>query len=112
DEVEQVMSGDVRDDERQRGSRKNAPGTSQVEVRKRDRSPVGELRQEDARDQEAGEDEEDVDADVAARQERHARVPESHKQNRNSSQTLDVVSVRHPPALGRPKQKTTAFDRR
>jgi hypothetical protein len=51
--------------------------------------------------QEAGEDEEDVDADVAARQERHARVPESHEQNRNSPQTLDVVSVRHRPALDR-----------
>jgi hypothetical protein len=99
DEIEQVMGGDVRDDQRQRGSREDPPGTPQVETRQRDRPPLGELGQEDAGDQKAGENEKDVDADEATREERHARVPENHKQNRHSSQTLDVVSVRHPASL-------------
>jgi hypothetical protein len=91
-------------------SAEDAPGATHVKARKRDLSPVSELRQQDARDQEAREDKEDVDSDVTARQEGHTGVPESDKQNRNSSQTLDVVSVRQPASPLSPELRTTALE--
>jgi len=106
------MRGDVGGDERERGGRENPPRAAEIEARQRDPAAVGELREQDAGDQEARKDEEDVDADVAPGQERYAGVAEGHQQNRNSPQTLDVVPVRHTPALCRLNSKTAAFGRR
>jgi len=49
-----------------------------------------DLANQQARDQEAGKDEEDVHADVATTQERHLRVVEEHEQYSYGAQSLDV----------------------
>src|SRR5439155_4757142 len=62
-EVEQVMSGHVGGDQGQERRRKDAARAPPVELRERDRAASLRLDEEDPRDQETGEEEEDVDPD-------------------------------------------------
>jgi len=101
DEVEQVGRGEVGDEQRQRGRGKDPPRAADVEAAERDApAPLG-LREQEPGDQVPGEDEEDVDADEAAAEERDARVAQDDEQNRDRSETLDVVSVRRARPPGR-----------
>jgi hypothetical protein len=95
DEVEQEGGSDVGHREGECGRRQDPPRTPGVEPHERDASVPLRFREQDPRDQEAREDEEHVDADVAAAEERDARVRKHDEQNGDSSQTLNVVSVRH-----------------
>ena len=61
--------------------------------------PLGLSKQQPG-DQVAREDEEDVDADVAALQVRNPGVREDDKQDGHSPQPLKVVSMRHRPPYG------------
>jgi hypothetical protein len=75
------MGRDARRDERERGGREDSPRTADVEGDERHPARAECLRQEDSRDQEAGEDEEDVDPDVTALQERNAGVRERDEED-------------------------------
>jgi hypothetical protein len=80
-EVEKVVGRDARRDERQRGGGDNSPRPAHVEGDERHATRAECLRKQDSRDQEAGEDEEDVDTDVAALQERDAGVSECDEED-------------------------------
>ena len=105
-EVEEMLRRDRRHDEREHGGGQDAARAADVEAHERHAPGLERLRQEQARDQEAGEDEEDVDAHVAARQARDSRVPERHEQNGDGAQALDVRPVPHHPNVRRPRSRS------
>ena len=105
-EVEQLLRRDRRHDEREHRGRKNAASPARVEADERDAPGLERLRQEQACDQETGEDEEDVDADVTARQAGDSRVPERHEQNGDGAQALDVRPVPHGTNVRRPRSRS------
>jgi hypothetical protein len=101
-EVEQVASSEVGDEQRQRRRGQDPPRPPNVEAGERDRpAPLG-LREQDPGDQEPGEDEEYVHTDETAAEEGHARVAERDEQNRNRPETLDVVATLHVSLSRRP----------
>jgi hypothetical protein len=63
-----LLRHDRRHDEREHGGRKDSASSSHVEADERYAPGLERLRQQQPGDQEAGEDEEDVDADVTALQ--------------------------------------------
>ena len=77
-------------DEQDRRERQQAFGAAGVEAAQGDRPAAVELPDQQAGDEEAGDDEEDVDPDVAARQERHPGVAEEDGDDRDRAQALDV----------------------
>ena len=95
DEVEEMARGQVGREQREGGRRQDPARTPHVEAGERDRAAPLRLGEKDSGDQEPGEDEEDVHADVAAAEERDVRVPEGDEQNRHRPEPLDVVSTIH-----------------
>ena len=85
-----MLRDQVSDDQRQRRGRKDPPGAADVELSER-QPPT----QQQPGDQIAREDEEDVDADVAAQQVGDTGVGEDDQEHGNSPQSLNVLSVRH-----------------
>jgi hypothetical protein len=96
-----VGRGEVGDEQRQRGRGEDPPRAADVEAAERDAPAPLRLREQEPGDQVPGEDEEDVDADEAAAEERDARMAQDDEQNRDRSETLDVVSVRRARPPGR-----------
>ena len=82
-EVEQVVGGDVGRHERQHRCRQDPARAPDVEVAEAHPPVAARLRDQEPGDQEAGEDEEDVYADVTAPEERKPRVAEHHEQYRD-----------------------------
>ena len=78
------------DGEQHGRERQQAPGAAGVEAAQRDAAGAVDLAEQEPGDQEAGDDEEDVDADVAAGEEGDARVAEQDGDDRDGSQPLDV----------------------
>jgi hypothetical protein len=74
----------------QRGSGQQPPGTSCVERDQGDGARPFELADEEPRDQEAGEDKEDVHADVTAGHEGKTGMEEEHQDDRDAAQALQV----------------------
>jgi hypothetical protein len=110
-EVEQEVGGDLGDEKGQRCCGKDAAGAPRVEARQRDPSGLLGLGEEDAGDQEAGDDEEDVNADEAALDPVDAGVPEHDEQHCEPAQPLDVLPMskrtRH-----RPERSSAPLTRR
>ena len=92
--VAQRRQEDHREDpdgrQQDRRERQQAFGAAGVEAAQADRAAAVELPQQEFGDQEARDDEEDVDPDVAARQERHPGVAEQDRDDRDRAQPLDV----------------------
>ena len=101
----QEPRGDRDRDEDEDGRRQQPAGPPRHEPWPRDRARGGQLAQQQPGDEVAGDDEEDVDAEEAVRQERQARVVDQHEQDGDRPQALDVG----PEALrpGRPGQVRT-----
>ena len=74
-------------DEKRGGEAKDALAVEADDV---DAAVVLVLAEKHAGDEESGDDEEDVDADEAARGPRHARVEEHHEENHQASKAFDV----------------------
>ena len=106
DEVEQVLRRDRRHDQREHGRREDAPCAPRVEADERHAPRRERLRQQQPCDQEAREDEEDVDPDIAALEEGNSRVPERHEQNGDGAQALDVRPVPHGTNVRRPRSRS------
>ncbi len=85
---------DARQRKRQGRGGEDAAGTTCVELRDRDVTIPEPLAQQQSRDEVARQDEEHVDADIAAAQERDLRVVERHQQNRERTNTLKVTPPR------------------
>ena len=103
------MGDDIRDDEGQRGRGQDPERTTRVELRERDAPVLGRLAEQQSRDQEAREDEEDVDAHVAAPEERHTGMVEHDEQDGDRTQALEVAAAcpgRNRPA--RPADKASS----
>ena len=78
-----------------RRRRQQPADASRVEVGQHDRPGRAQLVDEQARDQEAGDHEEDVDAEVAAAEWPHAGVEGHHEDDGDRAQPLDVGAERH-----------------
>ena len=89
------MRDEIRDDERQHRRRQDPPGAPDVEVGEPDTPVAAGLAKQQPGDQIAGEDEEDVDPDVATLHERQPGVVEHHEQDRDRSQPLQFTAMRH-----------------
>src|SRR5690606_21211864 len=76
--------------EDQRRGRQQPLGAPCVEPGQRDPARTLHLAHEQAGDQVPGDDEEHVDTDVPARQERHVRVVQQHQPDRDRPEPLDV----------------------
>jgi len=85
---------DVRHHQRQHRRGQDPPRAADVEVEQPHAAVPGGLREQHARDQETGEDEEDVHADVASPEKREARVIEHDEQHGDGTQALQIVPVR------------------
>ena len=72
------------------GGRQEPPDASSVEVEEPDPTGPLALAQQEAGDQEAADDEEDVDADVAADQAEQVGMEEQDDEDRDSPQPFDV----------------------
>ncbi|CPU65876.1 Uncharacterised protein [Mycobacteroides abscessus] len=90
DRSERERGDDHRGDQHGERGREDPAGATRVELREPDPALRLERPQEMARDEEARDHEEDVHADVAARQPRHARVVEHHGHHRDGAQALHV----------------------
>ena len=90
EEAHPGQRGEHRDDRDQGGRRQDPAGAAGPERPDRDLPGEQHLAIEQPGDQVAGDDEEDVDADEAAGQERHARVGSDDQQDRDGAQPLDV----------------------
>ena len=93
---------DQRGDEDQDRGRQNAAAATGVEGRQGDATRRLRLPQQQPGDEEAREDEEHVDADVAAGKPGHRRVVEQHRYHRQPAQPLDVGPERARPVASRP----------
>ena len=78
------------EDEGERGE--DAAGAALVEPGEGE-APLGEVAGEDAGDEEARDDEEDVDAEVAAGEGGHAGMEEDDRQHRHGTEAVDVTTV-------------------
>ena len=78
--------------------RQQAAGPRTIEPVKPDGVGGGRLAPQQPGDEEAGDDEEDVDADIAAGGARQARVVQDDRQHRDGAQTLDVRTEPGPSA--------------
>ena len=76
-------------DDQQRG-RQQAPHAPRVEAQQIDLAGLLPLPQQQAGDEEAGDDVEDIDADESAVRVRQADVEEQHRQDGDRAQALDV----------------------
>ena len=76
DEVDDLENGDVDDDQRQGRRGEDPPRAPEVEVAERNPALVAGSRKQEARDQESGQDEEDVDPEEAAVHRAEVRVVE------------------------------------
>ena len=81
-------AGEQHDDER----RQDAAGAALVEAGEQE-APFAQVAREDAGDQEAGDDEKDVDAEVAAGEGGEAGVKEDHRNDGDGAQPVDVTAV-------------------
>jgi hypothetical protein len=72
--------------------REDAPDAPRIEAGHAEPALL-QFAQQDARDQVAGNDEEDVDADEAAGQERREGVEQDHRQHGDGAQAVDVRAV-------------------
>ena len=88
DQEERGHRGRRQDQRRERQQPPDAPG---VEVAQRDRPGAGDLVDEQAGDEEAGEDEEHVHADEPAADDAHTGVEGDDQQDRHGPQPLDVA---------------------
>ena len=79
-----------RHEEAERRGRKQAPRPTRVEPGERDGAGSLELTDEQARDQEPGQHEEDVDADVSAGDPGYAGVEQQHEEDGDAAQALEV----------------------
>ena len=79
-----------RHEEAERRGRQEAPRPTRVEPGERDGSGSLELTDQQARDQEPGQDEEDVDADVPAGDPGHAGMEQQHEEDGDAAQALEV----------------------
>ena len=93
-EVHEEVRGDVGRHQRQHRGRQDPPRAANVEPEQRDRPGLARLGEQQARDQEAREDEEDVDADVPAGHRADARVGEDDEQHGDGAKPLNVLAVR------------------
>ena len=92
------------DEDGERGRGQQPAGTAGVERRQRDRARLADLADDQPGDEEARQDEEDVDADEAAGQQRKPRVIAEDEQDGYGAESLDVGAERGTPG--------TVFDRR
>ena len=79
-----------RHEETERRGRQEAPRPSCVEPSERNAPGSLDLTDQQARDQEAGQDEEDVDTDVPAGDPGHTGVEQQHEQDGDAAQSLEV----------------------
>ena len=103
---EQRARRDHRDDHDERRGQQ-PPGTACPEPAEVDPSRDYQLVVEQGRDQEAAEDEEDIDADKATRQERDTGVSGEHRQDGKSTDTVEradttIQSHQSAPCIGLP----------
>ena len=82
---------------------KQPSGPARIEGRQGDRPGRRELSRDEAGDQEAGDDEEDIDTDIAAAERRQVRVIGQDHEDRDRAQALDIRAepagpLRHPAA--------------
>ena len=87
---EQQQREDADRGEQDRRERQQPPGAAGVEAAQGDAPGAVDLVEQKAGDEEAGDDEEDVDADVAAGEERDAGVAEQDRADRDRAHALDV----------------------
>ena len=98
-----MLCRDRRHDEREHRGREDAARPAGVEAEEGHAPGLERLREQQAGDQEAGENEEDVDSHEPALQERNSRVPERHEQDGDGAQALDVRPVPHRTNVRRPR---------
>ena len=86
---------EARDDQQQRRQDPSRPPLVEARQGERPRLPLGD---DQAGDEIAADDEEDVDADEAAADRIHAGVPEDDRRDRNRPQPVDFPATQHPTA--------------
>jgi hypothetical protein len=89
---EQQQREDADRGKQDRRERQQSLRPPRVEAAQGDAAGALDLAEQQARDQEAGDDEEDVDPDVAAGEEGDARVTEENGADRDGAQALDIAT--------------------
>jgi hypothetical protein len=92
-QVEQEVRSDLGREQRERRCRQDPPRTAGVKADERDRALLRRLGEQDPGDQEAGDHEEDVHADVTAGERADAGVAQHHEQHRHRAQALDIAAT-------------------